>query len=491
METAAEPGFANEALAARVATAVAAVEALAAELNQPQQPGDVLLAERRLELLRRLVGAAQIDIVARIDSDRLHRIDGHRSVKAHTCHVLKVSPAEAARRAQTARALRHLPDIAAALRAGRIGLCHAQVIAQVYANPRITDHVPVEQDRFLRWADTESFDGFKAKVFDWERTVDLDGGFKDNARNHANRNVRLVHNSLDGTWELSGHFASDQGSRAKEIFEHYVEAEWRTDWADARARLGDAATLSDLERTDAQRRADAFLRMCNDAASAPGDTPGPRIVHNIVWSADTYLALADLLGADAAALDTHWSTTLTETGTQRNHWCDPDTYRCSTLDGTPLEPVEQYMSSLANGPASSPAPPASPPSCRAHIVSGPAATTPPPDARSTTSTTTPTADPPTLRTGHHSAGSTTDGNRKASPSPETPTPTGGAPAAPTEASSHEEEASTGCSARPRRRTVMSPIVMPQGWSSRRRRAWGPAARPCVSPGPPPRTSTRC
>ena len=60
------------------------------------------------------------------------------------------------------------------------------------------------------------------------------------------------------------------------------------------------------------------------------------------------LAALALLAADAAALDTHWSATLTDPKTQRDQWCDPDSYRCSTLDGVPLEPVEQFFSSLAN-----------------------------------------------------------------------------------------------------------------------------------------------
>ncbi|MEZ5408137.1 MAG: DUF222 domain-containing protein [Acidimicrobiales bacterium] len=348
MDSAAEPGFANEALGARVAAAVAAVEALAAELAQPQQAGDVLLAERRLEHVHRLVGAAQIDNVTAIDTGRLHRIDGHRSVEAHIGHVLTVSPEEAGRRAKAARALRDLPEIEAAVRCGRTGLDHVQVIARVYANPRIAAHVPGEQQRFLRWADTESFDEFKTKMLGWERTVDLDGGHRSNQRHHENRNVRLILNSIEGVWELSGHFAADQGARLREILDHYAEAEWRADWADARAELGDAVTISDLKRTDAQRRADALQRIFNDGAGAPRDTAAPAIVHNIVWSADTYLALADLLETDAAALDTHWSASLTDARTQRGRWCDPDTYRCSTLDGVPLEPVEQFFSSLAN-----------------------------------------------------------------------------------------------------------------------------------------------
>ncbi len=348
MQSAAEPSFASEQLRVRYVALIDAVRDLACELDEPQQDRDVLAIEQGLELAHRMVGAAQIDNLARIEAGRLHRIDGHRSVKAHAGHVLKLAPEEAGRRAKAARGLRELPEVAAELRAGRIGLGHVHVLVRVLANPRIKDKVPGQQKRFLRWAATKSFDDFKLKVLEWERTTDLNGGFKENERNHANRNVRLIHNSIEKVWELSGHVAADQGARMREILDHYVEMLWKADWAEARARLGDAATISDLKRTDAQRRADALARIFNDAAGAPADTSAPAIVHNIVWSAEAYLGLADLLGADAAALDSHWSATLTDQKVQRGQWCDPDRYRCSTLDGVPLEPVEQFFSSLAN-----------------------------------------------------------------------------------------------------------------------------------------------
>ena len=348
MDPTAEPCFANERLKARYDALISAARELADELDRPQQNNDVLAVQQGLELTHRLVGAARIATLGQIDAGGLHRIDGHRSAKAHARHVLKISPEEAGRRFQVSRALRDLPEVAAALRSGRIGLDHVQVVARVWANPRVTNKVPARQEKFLRWADEESFDDFKSKMLDWERTTDLDGGFKDNLRNHDNRNVRFVHHDLEKIWDLSGHFASDQGARMREILDHYVELLWKADWAEARDRLGDAATIADLKRTDAQRRADALTRIFDDAAGAPADTSAPAIVHNIVWSAEAYLGLAELLATDAAALDTHWSASLTDQKVQRRQWCDPDRYRCSTLDGVPLEPVEQFFSSLAN-----------------------------------------------------------------------------------------------------------------------------------------------
>lgn len=55
-----------------------------------------------------------------------------------------------------------------------------------------------------------------------------------------------------------------------EIFAHHVDAEWRTDWAEAVERCaseGREATIADLARTEPQRRADALLALARRAAS--------------------------------------------------------------------------------------------------------------------------------------------------------------------------------------------------------------------------------
>ena len=71
----------------------------------------MLVAQRALEQLHRRVVAAQMDNQGEIERQALHRLDGHRSVQAHTRHVLKVSGAEAYRRCTAARALRDLPEV--------------------------------------------------------------------------------------------------------------------------------------------------------------------------------------------------------------------------------------------------------------------------------------------------------------------------------------------------------------------------------------------
>ena len=62
-----------------------------------------------------------------------------------------------------------------------------------------------------------------------------------------------------------------------------------TDWAEARERIGDGATADDLQRTEPQRRADAFHAAMRAAASAWAAAPGGSIiVTNIVMDLTTF-----------------------------------------------------------------------------------------------------------------------------------------------------------------------------------------------------------
>ena len=77
-------------------------------------------------------------------------------------------------------------------------------------------------------------------------------------------------------WTLSGSLDELSGSEFNEIFAHFIDAEWRTDWREARARLGDRFSTADLCRTAAHRRADALLLMARagptGGASAEADS---------------------------------------------------------------------------------------------------------------------------------------------------------------------------------------------------------------------------
>ena len=207
--------------------------------------------------------------------------------------------------------------------------------ARVHANPRVHDALEANEGSFAHEAESNSYHAFNLMVGDWVRVVDQDGTRNDNQRSHEKRDVKL-HQDLDGTWSLSGGCASLQGVELNTILKRFIEAEFRTDWAKARAEHGDAATTAHLARTDAQRRFDALFAIFQKAADAHAAAPGgSRIVTDVVIDQDTFERLAAILaGGTVEEPDPLFS-------------AFPATkYRCSTLDGEPVEATEAVAQAL-------------------------------------------------------------------------------------------------------------------------------------------------
>ncbi len=241
-----------------------------------------------VEVLRRMVEAAAIAATGVVDRSNPFRKQGFLSAKTVVKHMCKLSGPEAHRRVQSARLHDALPEWADAEADGRVGVAQSELMARVAANPRIPAAV-LERDSpaLLDDAIGQSFDEFERRVRMWEALADPDGDRDRNQRAHANRDVRFRPRP-EGGWTITGNLAELGGCEVNEIFAWFIEAEWHTDWAEARARLGDAATTNDLARTEAQRRADAFVAMAKAAASAaPGSRP-PRTTVNILIDDDTF-----------------------------------------------------------------------------------------------------------------------------------------------------------------------------------------------------------
>ncbi|HUS43870.1 MAG TPA: DUF222 domain-containing protein [Ilumatobacteraceae bacterium] len=150
-------------------------------------------------------------------------------------------------------------------------------MARIAKNPRIPAAV-LERDSpaLLDDAIGRSFDEFECRTRMWESLADPDGDRDHNERSHANRDVR-IRPRPEGGWTISRNLAELDGCQVNEIFAWFIDAKWHSDWADARSRLGNAATTADLFRTESQRRADAFVAMAKAAASATSSS-APRPV---------------------------------------------------------------------------------------------------------------------------------------------------------------------------------------------------------------------
>lgn len=284
---------------------------------------------RSLESCHRRLRAAQIRVQAELDASGVYAADAHASAKVMTRHCARLSPAAAASRERGARMAPALPEVRAALERGVLGVDYFDLLARVWANPRVRDHMADAQDWFLRIAARLSYRDFETEVRTWERLADDDGPEPVNSRNHERRDVRLTQDPVDLGWQWAGGCGAMQGAQMSEILEHYVCAERLADWEKARAEHGDAATASDLPRTEPQRRADAVWQIFQEAAAAPGSAC-PEIVHNVVWDAETFTELARrFAGGVPDPLDSTTSV-------------------CRTLDGAALDPSEAFASAFVD-----------------------------------------------------------------------------------------------------------------------------------------------
>ena len=297
-------------------------------LLDPKTVPEAIAAIKTLEELGRRVDAARADLMAVIDRRALYQLDGHYSAKVMVRHVAKLSPAEAATRAKTAKMLDDLPLVREAFRAGTVGTCQVRRIARLHANRRVRDRIADSEPQIVEAAKTKSYKAFDAYLTDWERRVDEDGTCDLNQRNHENRDIRLVQD-FDQSWNLTGGCGSLQGIELHDVLAHQIDAELAADWDKARTEHGDAATRADLARTDNQRRFDAFFTIIMRGAANP-DTASPQVVTNIV--------------IDQTTFERH--TTKLAGGQPEAPNPDDDTYRCDTFDGHPVEPTEAVANAL-------------------------------------------------------------------------------------------------------------------------------------------------
>ena len=294
----------------------------------PTRAADAVALISELEGLSRRLDAAKVELLAAVDGSGVYATDGHASAKVMVRHVAKLSAGAAANRDRIARMLRSLPLVRMAFAAGEVAADHIGVLARVHSNPRVRDHMADREQVFLTDAATMDYPTFEATVRQWERLTDADGPEPESAKAHEQRDAKMVQDPIELGWHLSGFFGSLQGVEMFEVFNRYLNAEHLTDWRLAREKHGDAATRDHLERTDAQRRADALAAIFADAANNPEGPAPAKWVHNLVWDPDTYReALNRVEGKRARRFD-------------------PDTYRCETLNGHPVDPIEAAVGSL-------------------------------------------------------------------------------------------------------------------------------------------------
>lgn len=284
-----------DAIIEHAAQGVSALEAIDPDRLDPDT---VAAWARGVEQLRRHVEAAAIAVADHLDAASPFRDQGFFTAKQWMKHHLQLSGPEAFGRVQEAKLRRAARVWNNALAGGQVGVAQTRLMARIAANPRIPADVLVEGVwQLMADALQVSYDEFERLALTWEALADPIGAAEKVERNRERRTA-IIHQNGDGGWDLHAKFDDVGGPEFLEIFCWYIDREFERDWAEALERLGeDNVHISNLRRTEPQRRSDALVEMARAAAACPPESKRPLPTVNFLFDAVTAEAAAgnDLL----------------------------------------------------------------------------------------------------------------------------------------------------------------------------------------------------
>jgi Domain of unknown function (DUF222)/HNH endonuclease len=229
----------------------------------------------RLQRVGSQVSAVLAGAVAAFDAAEAFAPSGARTTAAYLKHQCHLPGPEASRQVRRGRLCRHVALFEQAWSEGFIDGACLDIVAAV-RRPATEEALARDEAMLVEHAKKLTHAEFVRVMRYWEQHADPDGAEDDAMEARARRDAYLVQ-SVGGTYlgkmtldPISGTIvASEHGRLEQELFE--------ADWAEAKERLGREPLPHELERTPAQRRADAFVEMATRSAAAPegGRRPAP------------------------------------------------------------------------------------------------------------------------------------------------------------------------------------------------------------------------
>ncbi len=215
--------------------------------------------------------------------------DGSKSAKARLSRDTKVSPSTAHLALRRAKRLRSMPVTAEAFAAGEISADRVDLLARCNSPEHASlfardEAVLVGHCQRLRWPD------LLRVLARWRACAD-DATGRDPAQQQHDRRRAFAARTFGGTVEVSASMDPIGGEIWLGELERLEQHLFEQDWAEARARLGSAATSDDLQRTTAQRRHDAMVLMAR-RSHALGERPvASRPLLTVHWGGDAMRSL--------------------------------------------------------------------------------------------------------------------------------------------------------------------------------------------------------
>lgn len=236
---------------------------------------DAELADRvrGLEHAQRRLGAAVASTLAVFEARQVQVSDGQRSVASWMAKECNTDRNQSARELRRARALRHMPLVAAAFSSGELTAAHVDLLARAR---RVSPAAFARDEAMLvGYAIDLAFAEFRRALDYWRQLAEPDDTEDQATRLWQQRNLHAS-TTVDGAVIINGMLDPVAGAAFVAELDRLERAMFEQDWAEAKQRVSDPVRAQDLARTSAQRRADALVEMAHRSRSTPPGSTPPR-----------------------------------------------------------------------------------------------------------------------------------------------------------------------------------------------------------------------
>ncbi len=272
----------STALLAQVRSGLEGLAALDLDAMVGEDLTEVVMEVQRL---RGAFDVAEARVLARWDSLGEWRPSGAKTPAAWLAWKQHLPIAVARQRLRHARAMRDLPLVEEAWAGGEIDRSHVTTLLGARTE-RTKKTFERDHEVLLQGARTLGFVDFKAACDRWEMIVDPDGAEQGAEDDRAAREVHL-NRSFGGLWFGNMRLDPISGEIVHTTLQLIEKELFDADWAAAKEHLGRDPLIVELDRTPAQRRADALVEMAIRARTAPADGRRPAPLFSVLVGYET------------------------------------------------------------------------------------------------------------------------------------------------------------------------------------------------------------
>jgi hypothetical protein len=261
---------------------VAAVDEVVADPSA-HADGESLVELRRQ--IQRLEAAAAV-AAAEFDASQSWVASGAKTAAAWLAWRSHLPIEDTRRQVRLGKCIRSMPATRDAWLTGDLSPRHVVKLAGA-RQPRTEELFDRDEAQLVGEARKLSFRYFCRVVDHWLQHADPDGAEDDAEKQRAKRAAHLDQ-SFQGMWFGKLTFDPISGTIVSNTLKAIEADLFKADWADAKDRLGRDPLVTELRRTPAQRRADAFVEMATRARSVPKGARRPKPLFTVLVGYETF-----------------------------------------------------------------------------------------------------------------------------------------------------------------------------------------------------------